>query len=176
MQFKFAILAALVSAAMAETCLLQKLAGLTVVTASNTKTRWDVFTKQSGAINAGDVGWFTDNQANQNEVFQAQVAQSSNLFKFNRRGGQSIGVTGFEAGARLTASQNIATFNVACSSCNDFATGNELVGDNCSIELVNSNTGEGLNLCVVFTPDDVVEVQPCDNSNAAQNVVIFSTN
>jgi hypothetical protein len=50
MQFKFAILAAFVSAAVAEICNLP--GTLTIVTNAQSPltTRWDVFTKQSGRL------------------------------------------------------------------------------------------------------------------------------
>ncbi|KAJ7121615.1 hypothetical protein C8R44DRAFT_877003 [Mycena epipterygia] len=67
-------------------------------------------------------------------------------------------------------------FNVACGSRNDFATGKELAGDNCSIELANSITGEGFNLCVNFQSDAVTQLLTCNDNNANQDMTIFSTN
>ncbi|KAJ7079213.1 hypothetical protein C8R43DRAFT_1177740 [Mycena crocata] len=174
MQFKFAVLDAFVSTAMAATCHLQNLSGLSVVAAvvSGGKTRWDLFTVDSGAVHTNDVAWFSNDQPNGNEVFTAAVGSVDNLFKFHRKNAQSIGVSGNTAGSRLLASDDIATFNVACSDCNDLASGNDLAGENCRIELTDGTNP--LDLCVVFSGNAVVELQPCDDNNQNQNIAFFS--
>ncbi|KAJ7121613.1 hypothetical protein C8R44DRAFT_877001 [Mycena epipterygia] len=177
MQFKFAILAALVSAAAAvEVCPLDQLAGLTVVAEdqSGLQTRWDVFTVQSGAVQVGDVGWFVNNQPNGNEIFKAQAAGPAGHFTFTRRNAQDIGVSGSGSGSKLLASTSTATFNVVCGSCFP-ATGNGIAGENCGIQLVNGD-GSLSNLCVNFQSDAVARLLTCDDNNPNQNMFIFSTN
>ncbi|KAJ7813160.1 hypothetical protein B0H14DRAFT_3879389 [Mycena olivaceomarginata] len=131
MQFTFAILAAFVSAAVAapatkrqNSCPLQNLGGLSVTASADSsgKTRWDVFTVSSGLIQQGDLAWFNNDQPNGNEVFTAAVGSQPNLFTFQRKGAQPIGVDG----TTLLASDSAATFKVSCGGCNAFASGNDL--------------------------------------------------
>ncbi|KAJ7132327.1 hypothetical protein C8R44DRAFT_731018 [Mycena epipterygia] len=178
MQFTFAILAAFVSAAVAapaakrqNSCPLQNLGGLSITASADTsgKTRWDVFTISSELIQQGDVAWFNNDQPNGNEVFTATVGSQPNLFTFQRKGAQPIGVSG----STLLASDSASTFKVSCSGCNSFASGNDLAGDGCTIELTDGTNGVGQ--CVTFAAaNSVVQLQQCDAGSPAQTVGIFS--
>ncbi|KAJ7460828.1 hypothetical protein FB451DRAFT_1270438 [Mycena latifolia] len=178
MQFTFALLAAFVAAAVAapaskrqNTCPLQNLSGLSITASAdpNGKTRWDVFTISSELIQQGDVAWFVNDQPNGNEVFTATVGSQPNLFTFQRRGAQSIGTDG----PTLLASDTAATFKVSCGGCNSFASGNDLVGDGCTIELTDGTNGIGQ--CVTFAAaNSVVQLSQCEAGSPAQNIGIFS--
>ncbi|KAJ7495140.1 hypothetical protein FB451DRAFT_1387204 [Mycena latifolia] len=179
MQFKFAILAAFVSAAVATTCQLQNLGALTVVAASQSggQTRWDRFTVDSGAVHKGDIGWFVNNQPNGNEIFTAETfGRRTDLFIFRLSSTHNeIGVSGTGAGSRLLESpsgNSIGIFKVDCGTCFPSPMGNDLAADNCKFELTDGLND--LNQCVVFSSDAVVELQPCNDSNPAQNLAIFS--
>ncbi|KAJ7035576.1 hypothetical protein C8F04DRAFT_1258784 [Mycena alexandri] len=183
MKFTFAILAAVVSAAVAAptthkrqaTCPLQNLSGLTVTASADPsgKTRWDVLTADSGIIQAGDVAWFSRNQPNGNEVFTAAVGSQPDLFTFQRRDAQEIGASGTGAGSKLLASASPATFQVTCSQCDAFATGNDLAASGCTMQLVD-DSGNGLGQCIAFAAaNSAVQMDPCDGS-AGQTFGIFS--
>ncbi|KAF8166650.1 hypothetical protein K438DRAFT_1984191 [Mycena galopus ATCC 62051] len=178
MQFTFAILAAFVSAAVTapatkrqSACPLQNLSGFTVTASADSsgKTRWDLFTTSSGLIQQGDLAWFARDQPNGNEVFTAAVGSQPNLFTFQRQGGESIGVSGSD----LLASQTPATFKVSCGGgCDSFASGNQLAGDGCTIELTDSTSGVGQ--CITFeAANSVVQLQSCESGNPGQSFGIF---
>ncbi|KAJ7885978.1 hypothetical protein B0H13DRAFT_2342998 [Mycena leptocephala] len=178
MQFTFAILAAFVSAAVAapatkrqNSCPLQNLSGLTVTASADSsgKVRWDVFTESSGLIQEGDLAWFNNGQPNGNEVFTATAGSQPNLFTFQRRDAQLIGVSG----SQLLASDTAATFKVSCSGCNAFASGNDLAANGCTMELTDGTNGIGQ--CITFeAANSVVQTQPCESGNPGQSFGIFS--
>ncbi|KAJ7289223.1 hypothetical protein C8J57DRAFT_1627790 [Mycena rebaudengoi] len=168
MQFKFAILAAFVSAAVAEICNLPGTFTIVTNAQSPLTTRWDVFTKQSGAVQVGGVGWFNNNQPNANEKFTSFAAGSPGRVTFARSGGQNIGVSG----NILLASTGAAVFDVVCGSCFGTSGAGQVVGENCSIQLVNNNIPTGL--CVNYQSDSVARVLRCDDNNTNQNIFIFS--
>ncbi|KAJ7105121.1 hypothetical protein C8R43DRAFT_1046936 [Mycena crocata] len=174
---KFAILVAFVSAAAAaptankrqNSCPLQNLSGLSVTASADPdgKTRWDVFTIASELIQQGDLAWFDNDQPNGNEVFTATVGSQPNLFTFQRKDAQQIGVSG----SKLLASTEPATFKVSCSGCNSFASGNDLAANGCTIELTDGTNGVGQ--CVTFAAaNSVVQLSQC-NGGPAQSVGIF---
>ncbi|KAJ7035577.1 hypothetical protein C8F04DRAFT_1097735 [Mycena alexandri] len=187
MKFTFPLLAAFVSAAVAApaahkrqtTCPLQTLGGLSVTANAdpNGKTRWDVFAdpSPSGLVQVGDLGWFVTNNPNGNEVFTATVGSQPDLFTFQHRNAQEIGVSGTGPGSTLLASGSPATFQVTCSQCNAFATGNDLAAAGCTMQLVD-DSGNGLGQCVSFAAaESAVAMDPCDGS-AGQVFRIFSSN
>ncbi|KAJ7355794.1 hypothetical protein DFH08DRAFT_508566 [Mycena albidolilacea] len=178
MQFTFVILAAFVSAAVAapatkrqNSCPLQNLGGLSVTASADSsgKTRWDVFTVSSGLIQQGDLAWFNNDQPNGNEVFTAAVGSQPNLFTFQRKGAQPIGVDG----TTLLASNSAATFKISCGGCNAFASGNDLAADGCTFEFTDGTNGVGQ--CITFeAANSVVQLQQCEAGNPGQNFGIFS--
>ncbi|KAJ7035573.1 hypothetical protein C8F04DRAFT_1097724 [Mycena alexandri] len=183
MKFTFALLAAIVSAAVAapathkrqNTCPLQNLSGLTVTASADPsgKTRWDVFTTSSELIQTGDLAWFVNNQPNGNEVFTATVGSQPDLFTFQRKDAQEIGASGTGAGSKLLAASSPATFQVTCSQCDAFASGNDLAANGCTMQLVD-DSGNGLGQCIAFAAaNSVVQVEACDGS-AGQSFGIFS--
>ncbi|KAJ7780201.1 hypothetical protein DFH07DRAFT_794147 [Mycena maculata] len=179
MQFAFALLSVFVSTVVAapalrrqNICPLQNFSGLTITASADPsgKTRWDVFTINSELIQEGDVAWFSDDQPNGNEIFTAAVGSQPDLFTFQRQGAQLISVSG----STLLASGPPATFQVACSGgCNSFASGNDLVGDGCTIELTDGTNGLGQ--CVTFAAaNSVVQLETCQPGSPAQQIGIFS--
>ncbi|KAJ7813162.1 hypothetical protein B0H14DRAFT_2605278 [Mycena olivaceomarginata] len=87
------------------------LGGLSVTASADSsgKTRWDLFTVSSGLIQQGDLAWFNNDQPNGNEVFTAAVGSQPNLFTFQRKGAQPIGVDG----TTLLASNSAATVSTS---------------------------------------------------------------
>ncbi|KAJ7825424.1 hypothetical protein B0H14DRAFT_3468609 [Mycena olivaceomarginata] len=163
MQFTFAILAAFVSAAVAapatkrqNSCPLQSAPWRAFRHRFCRFQRQDalgLFTVSSGLIQQGDLAWFNNDQPNGNEVFTAAVGSQPNLFTFQRKGAQPIGVDG----TTLLASNSAATFKVSCGACNAFASGNDLAADGCTFDLPMAPT-----------------LQQCEAGNPGQNFGIFS--
>ncbi|KAF7346926.1 hypothetical protein MVEN_01445000 [Mycena venus] len=178
MHVTFAIFAAVLSVASAapatmkrqNNCPLQNFAGITITAPGSGKVRWDVSTDSNGLVQPGDLQWFNRDQPNDSETFVASVGSQPNLFTFELRGAQPIGLSGTE----LLASNSPATLKVTCNGgCNDFASGNDLVGDVCTFEQTDGTNGLGQ--CITFEAENtVVQLQPCQAGNPGQNFGIFS--
>ncbi|KAK7050275.1 hypothetical protein R3P38DRAFT_2763336 [Favolaschia claudopus] len=178
MFFSFALLATVTLVASAaptfkrqDACPLQNLQGLTVTASADSKlkTRWDLFTTSSGLIEQGDLAWLSHFQPNDNEIFTAAVGSQPDLFTFQRRDAQSIGVSG----SKLLASATPAVFRVSCGSCDDFATDDQLAAYGCTFELTDGLNGTGE--CITFEANrSVVQLQDCESGNAGQQMTIFS--
>ncbi|KAJ7205710.1 hypothetical protein GGX14DRAFT_397405 [Mycena pura] len=182
MQLTFAVLTAFISAAVAapaikrqNVCSLQDLTGLTVTASADQtgKTRWDIFGSANVLVQQGELGWFVKDQPSDNEVFTATVGSQPNLFTFQSKDGQPIGISG----SSLFASKTAATFKVDCNSgCDSFASSagtGTLAADGCTFELTDGTNGVGQ--CITFeAANSAVQVQDCQSGNPGQTFGLFS--